>query len=630
VRNVARLAVALGCAIVGSQIYPAGAETRVALVIGNAKYEHIAALPNVAGDARAMEALLTAAKFDSVVALHDQRVEAMRRELLAFAERATQADVAVLFYAGHGIEVDRVNYLIPVDARLKSDLAVKTETVSLDLVLELMEPARKLRVVILDACRENPFVKSMRITLPTRSVARGLGRIEAGGANTLIAFATEPNAVAEDGAGRNSPFTAALLKHLATPGLDLRLALGHVRDEVMAATGRKQRPYVTSSLGGGVIAIVPKGSDPAGLTPGTPLSPSAPPSAAAQAWASAKDSTSIPLLEAFRRQYGATDGFYDRLAQERIEELRGKQVALQKAEAARKKAEEDAKRDPALGVKPGSGASFRDRTKDGKACAECPEMVVVPSGSFTMGSPPGEESRDADEGPQRRVTIGRPFAVGRFEVTRGEFATFVRETGWSVGDKCWTRDGGTWAERSGRSFRNPGFQQDDRHPVVCVNWDDATAYAGWLSKKTGKTYRLLTEAEWEYATRAGTSTPFWWGSSISPSQANYDGNYTYGGGPKGEYRAKTLAVDSFAPNPWGLYNVHGNVWEWVQDCWNGSYNGAPMDGSAWTTGECGRRVLRGGSWYYGPGALRAADRGGDSSVSRGDNSGFRVGRMLSP
>jgi formylglycine-generating enzyme required for sulfatase activity len=603
----------LCCAIVGIQIGPAGAEKRVALVIGNARYEHIPALPNVSSDAKAMEALLTAARFDSVVALHDQRVDALRRELLAFAERATQADVAVLFYAGHGIEVDRVNYLIPVDARLKSDLAVKDETVSLDRVLELMAPARKLRVVILDACRDNPFVKSMRITLPTRSVTRGLGRVEAGDANTLVAFATEPNAVAEDGTGRNSPFTAALLKHLATPGLDLRLALGSVRDEVMAATGRKQRPYVTSSLGGGVIAIVPKGagkgSDPAGLTPGQPVLAPAPPNAAAQAWAAAKDSTSIAALEAFRRQYGAMDAFYDRLAQERVEELQAQQVALLKAEEARKKAEEEAKRDPALAVEPGSGASFRDRTKDGQPCPQCPEMVVVPAGSFTMGSPPGEESRAADEGPQRRVTIARPFAVGKFEVTFAEWDACVSEGGCS------------------RNPEDQGWGRGKR-PAINVSWDDTQQYVRWLSQKTGKTYRLLTEAEWEYAARAGTSTPFWWGSSISPSQANYHGNYTYGGGPKGEYRKKTLPVDSFAPNPWGLYNVHGNVWEWVQDCWNGSYAGAPTDGSAWTTGDCSRRVLRGGSWFIYPRRLRAAVRSRFSSVDRYYDDGFRLGRTL--
>jgi formylglycine-generating enzyme required for sulfatase activity len=149
-----------------------------------------------------------------------------------------------------------------------------------------------------------------------------------------------------------------------------------------------------------------------------------------------------------------------------------------------------------------------------------------------------------------------------------------------------------------------------------------------LSRKTGKTYRLLTEAEWEYASRAGATTPFWWGASISPNQANYDGHYTYGGGPKGEYRRKTMPVDSFAPNSWGLYNVHGNVWEWVQDCWNDGGSGAPTDGSAWTTENCGNRVLRGGSYGNHPRDLRAALRDRRGTGSRGGGEGFRVARTL--
>ena len=161
-----------------------------------------------------------------------------------------------------------------------------------------------------------------------------------------------------------------------------------------------------------------------------------------------------------------------------------------------------------------------------------------------------------------------------------------------------------------------------------MSWDDAKAYAKWLSGKTGKDYRLLSEAEWEYACRAGTSTPFWWGSSISTEQANYDGNYTFGGGRKGEYRQRTVPVKSFEPNPWGLYQVHGNVWEWCEDCWNESYNGAPGDGSAWTTGDCALRLLRGGSWYHlsevPPGGL---SRGGTAD-DRLNSVGFRLARTI--
>jgi caspase domain-containing protein len=234
---------------------PAHAEKRVALVIGNGSYAHISGLPNVANDATAMAALFKAAKFDAVEVKQNLGVADLRRTLREFARRVADADVAALFYAGHGIEVGQVNYLIPVDARLVTDFDVEDETVPLYRVLQAMEPAKRLRLVILDACRENPFTKSMKRTVAERSVGRGLGRVEPAISNTLMAFATKPNAIAEDGKGSNSPFTAALVKHLLTPGLDLRIALGHVRDEVLASTGNRQEPYVTGSLGGGIVSI---------------------------------------------------------------------------------------------------------------------------------------------------------------------------------------------------------------------------------------------------------------------------------------------------------------------------------------------------------------------------------------
>jgi formylglycine-generating enzyme required for sulfatase activity len=258
-------------------------------------------------------------------------------------------------------------------------------------------------------------------------------------------------------------------------------------------------------------------------------------------------------------------------------------------------------------------------------------MAVVPSGSFTMGSPPGEKDRYGFEGPQHRVTFARQFAVGKFPVTVDQFAAFVRETGYDAGQQCELYERGTWQKRSGRSWSNPGFVQGDSQPAVCISWDDASAYAAWLSHKTGKSYRLLSEAEREYVTRAGSTTPFWWGSSISTSQANYDGNYSYGSRSKGEFRRKTMPVDSFQPNPWGIYQVHGNIWEWVEDCWSEKYNGAPTDGSAWTAGDCSQRVLRGGAWNSDPMFLRSGyrvARPGPGGGWRINDLGFRVARTL--
>ena len=260
-------------------------------------------------------------------------------------------------------------------------------------------------------------------------------------------------------------------------------------------------------------------------------------------------------------------------------------------------------------------------------------MAVLPAGKFTMGSPENEPEREdwkkGTESPRHEVTIPRPFAIGRFAVTRGEFAAFVSATGHKTdgGAYVWTAEEVKLDAK--KSWRDPGFAQDDSHPVVCVNWNDARAYISWLNDKApGKPYRLLSEAEWEYACRAGTSTPFWWGSSITPEQANYDGNYTYNGGSKGAYRQKTVPVDSFAPNPWGLYQMHGNVWEWCEDCWNDSYKDAPVDGSARTTGDCAFRVLRGGSWDNVPGNLRAAFRVRYIPGNRSDVRGFRLARTL--
>ena len=239
------------------------AEKRVALVIGMSKYQNVPQLTNPTNDAAAMTEVFRKAGFTSVVSLRDLTVSDMRRAVREFSEAARDADIAVMYYAGHGIEVDRVNYLIPADARLISDFDVEDETVSLDRVLKAMEPAKQLKLVILDACRDNPFAKSMKRSIGTRSVGRGLAEVDPGGSNTLIAYAAPAGAVAADGDGANSPFAAALVKYLPVPGLDMRIALGRVRDEVRKVTGNRQDPYVYGSLGGDTVSLVPAAAAPA-------------------------------------------------------------------------------------------------------------------------------------------------------------------------------------------------------------------------------------------------------------------------------------------------------------------------------------------------------------------------------
>lgn len=235
-------------------------------------------------------------------------------------------------------------------------------------------------------------------------------------------------------------------------------------------------------------------------------------------------------------------------------------------------------------------------------CEKCPEMVLVPAGSFEMGAPLDEEGRRDGEGPVHTVAIPRPFAVGVYEVTFDEWDACAMEGGCRgrPNDRGW-----------GRATR----------PVINVSWTDAKVYVGWLSQKTGQTYRLLSEAEWEYVARAGTREPFHFGDGLSPALANY--------AVHGSHRRKTVAVGSYPANAFGLHDVHGNVWEWVEDCWHASYSAAPADGSAWTAGgDCGARVLRGGSWSNEPGVLRSAFRFHYSSEQRSGDFGFRVARSL--
>lgn len=236
---------------------PGFAEKRVALIIGNSTYAKVVQLPNPARDAAAMGKLLREAGFDTVEVKTDLGAAPLKRALRDFSDKLRDADVAVLFYAGHGIEVSGTNYLIPTDAVLERDMDVEDEAISLDRIAQVMQQAKRLRLIILDACRDNPFVHSMKRTVASRSIGRGLAKVEVQGSDTLIAFAAKAGSTAADGTGANSPYTAALVNHLTTPGLDLRLALGRVRDEVLKSTGSRQEPYVYGSLGGAEIALVP-------------------------------------------------------------------------------------------------------------------------------------------------------------------------------------------------------------------------------------------------------------------------------------------------------------------------------------------------------------------------------------
>jgi formylglycine-generating enzyme required for sulfatase activity len=254
---------------------------------------------------------------------------------------------------------------------------------------------------------------------------------------------------------------------------------------------------------------------------------------------------------------------------------------------------------PAIWRVPGAVTEFKD-------CADCPHMMIVPAGEFTMGSPPAEQQAEA----QHRVTIATPFAASKFEITFDDWNACVSAGGC---DNARQNDEG-W----GRG----------RHPVIHMSFDLAKTYVTWLSRKTGKTYRLLTEAEWEYAARAGTTTTFAFGDTLSPGSANYNAS-TDGSGPSDENRQKTMPVGSFPPNAFGLHDMHGNVSEWVEDCFHNDYTEkAPADGSAWVEGNCTGRVLRGGSWEDSDAELRSAARVGEYRYNSSYTDGFRIARNL--
>jgi formylglycine-generating enzyme required for sulfatase activity len=252
---------------------------------------------------------------------------------------------------------------------------------------------------------------------------------------------------------------------------------------------------------------------------------------------------------------------------------------------------------PAAPERPSAASTETDEPVDEmRDCEECPLMVRIPPGEFTMGSPPDEPGRDDDEGPQRKITIAEAFWVGKYEVTFAEWDACVAAGGCS------------------RKPDDAGWGRDNR-PVINVSWNDAQKYVGWLSQETGKRYRLLSEAEWEYVARAGSTTAYWWGDGIGRNNANCDGC-----GSEWD-NTKTAPVGSFKANDFGLYDTVGNVWEWVQDCYHDSYDGAPKDGD-----DCWR-VLRGGSWDDEPIFVRSADRNRYYPLNVGYGGGFRVARM---
>jgi len=616
------------------------AEGRIALLIGNEGYSaEIGRLSNPRNDVALLEGVLKRLGFD-VTTVRDAGLAGLHQAVNAYTRRIRQAGqgaVSFFYYSGHGAADGTTNYLIPVDVKTIDDDQLWDQS------LRLTEITRKLKdeagnathFVVFDACRNTLKLRKMGSKALVQSKGFVPVNQESG---MLIAYATAEGALASDVGPGAGPYAAALVDEVVKPGVEAVAMFRNVQRRVRTAIG--QEPYLGFNALGDIYlagqaapAAVPTVTD------------------AAREW-SQVDKTSIAELETFvRRHASSPEADY---ARARIDGLRqatatgsgkptaqpivppwpeagslGQSLACLHAKdqdgcehagctwylgscmtpsnavaaklAVEKKPTETKRCD---GVETLVGNEKRClKPKDSfRDCDTCPEMVVVPTGESMMDS---EESKE--EKPVHKVTIAKSIAVGQFEVTFGEWDACVSagDCNYKPGDENWGRG---------------------KRPVINVSWEDITReYLPWLNRTTGKTYRLLTEAEWEYAARAGNrETTYSWGDGIGRNRANCRGC-----GSRWDNK-QTAPVGSFQANAFGLYDMHGNVWEWVEDCWHENYEGAPEGGSARSTGECNRRIVRGGSWNDIPRNLRLATRYGISKDDRNLYFGFRVARTLEP
>ena len=512
------------------------AAEKVALVIGNNAYSQ-APLKNPINDASAIAKVLQKIGFD-VVPAYDVNRAGMEDALETFGKKAENAKIAMIYYAGHAIQVDGVNYLVPANTPVKHRRDIRKLMNLNELVLEVKQ-ASGLGLVMLDACRDNPFTKNITKSLGRSVGGRGLARIEDTPDNILIGFATKKNAIAADGKGKHSPYANALLKYLPEKNLEIRFLFGKVKDEVQRNTGNIQQPFTYGSLGGNQWFLVE------GIAP--------PP----------------------------------RFKEPKMVSIRGGCYQM------------------------GQSASEK-------------KVLIKEMGKEKYKKYSGDE--------KQHKSCVEDFSLGQYEVTVGEFRQFINATAYrteaekSPAKGCRTYDGkaNEWQWSKNYDWQTIGFKQGENHPVACVSWNDAMAYIKWLKKETGKPYRLPTEAEWEYAARAGSKTPFSTGNQISSRQANFDGNYTFNGSKKGKYLGKTSAVGSYSANKNGLYDMHGNILEWTCSAYVESYDGSEL--LCAKDSDSRSRVLRGGSWYSLPWILRSAFRFRLSATYRDNYVGFRISR----
>lgn len=582
-RCLALIALALLAAPAPASAQSGDAPSRVALVIGNAAYAE-ASLANAASDARAVADALRQGEFD-LVSVENADKAALERAVATFRGKLARGGHAVVFYAGHAVQMRGRNFLVPVDARLRGQADIPRETFDLDQLVDALIVSRPASaVVVLDAARDNRWQAAIG---PGKGLA-AIERLE----NIAIMAPVAPGRTVADVPGRPNPAVEEWLKAIRTPGLDMTTALTRTRDAVSRATRRAQQVWISSPPAAGLV-VTPLGR-PVAVALNTRAITSAPPPPGPQSdqlgpyelsfWETIRNSENPAEYRAYLDAY--PNGRFAPLARTREQFYRER---AQRGTPGQAPAAAASAQPPRPGAAPAPARTVRD-------CDDCPELALIPAGSFEMGSNEMFEF----EKPVRSVAIAGAFYIGTHEVTFEQWDACVAQGG------CSHRPGD----------RNLGR---GKRPVTDIHWNDAGAYVVWLSLKTGRKYRLPTEAEWEYAARGGTTTSYPWGASVDKDKANCNGC-------NAQPRRQAGEVGQFPPNGFGLYDMAGNAAEWVADCWSENYRSAPRDGSAYSPPGCRERVLRGGSFNNDPRYLRSAARFKYESDVRFYTNGFRVVR----
>lgn len=545
---------------------------RHALIIGNSAYQQTGwQLANPAHDARLMADTLGRVGF-AVDLLIDGTEDQMEQAFAAHGARLKAAGpdaIGLIYYAGHGVQSQGLNYLVPVDANARSEQDIWRQAPRLGDALRYVEHAgNAVNFVILDACRNNPLPSA------TRSTGGGLAEVKPA-RGLLISYSTAPGYVAYDGEGGNSTFALALADTILQQGLIAEQVFKRVADRVNQSTQGLQTPFYNSGLTGADFCF-------AGCSGGPAPQP-----------VPVTSHTRLPAMggHGSSRSTDEADGAVaaaDGPAFNRVSTLL-REAAFTAASL---------------------GGDFTERKF--RDCSDCPEMVAIPGGSFVMGSPETEAGRKSNEGPQWTVQVA-PFAASETEIS------------WTQLNAC-IADGGCAGNGAAAETRSDQWKMGAL-PAINLTWKEAMAYVDWLNSKVeGEPYRLLSEAEWEYAARAGTTTPFHTGETLSDAQANFNAGRRYNGGEPGSWPRRPMPVGHYPPNAFGLHEMHGNVAEWTADCGVRSYLGRAGKAGVYDETGCRTRVIRGGSWEKVPSYVRSAFRDAYPDTGRDDGIGFRVAR----